>query len=185
MKIPTFQWPVEFVDAEPGDADLASVIATLGVPAKVTWEQDGDFRTSGPSWADVVLAPDRPWELFVGQTGGNACNHPALIGMRVPLEDGVRRAFDAIARRWLGTQIYFPETATLEEVSEYARQVEAAGLTCATAYRDFHEALYPVDPTPANLRRLCGSSAHDSTFRAASRAGVVPWRLWIWGPNSD
>lgn len=45
--------------------------------------------------------------------------------------------------------------------------------------------LCPVDLTPANLRRLCGSAAHDAMFRAASRAGVVPWRLWIWGPNSD
>jgi len=185
VKIPTFRWPDGF-DAEPGEPDLESVIATLGVPAKVTWEQDGEFRTSGPSWADVELAPDRPWELFVGQTGGHACRHPALIGMRVPVEDGVRRALDAVARRWHGTQIYFPEIATLEQVTEYAGQVEAAGLTCATAYRDFHEALYPIDPTPENLRHLCGSSAHDSMFRAAvRRAGIVPWRLWIWGPNSD
>lgn len=184
MKLAEFAWPEEF-DAEPSDEVLPSVIATLGVPARATWDGQGGLVSCETEQDELTLDPDLPWQLFCGQTGGNACNHPVLIAIGFSIAPGMARALDAIARRWLGSQVYFPHLATLGEVLEYARQVEALGLTCDTSYRDFHEALYPLDPTPGNLARLGSDPPPNVLSRIRSRGTIVPWRLWIWGPNSD
>ncbi|MPY68145.1 hypothetical protein F8S09_15930 [Deinococcus sp. SDU3-2] len=67
------------------------------------------------------------------------------------------------------------------------------GVDCALSYRDFREAVYPIDVTPEHLRHLTADELPtrlddlletEERFTLA-RGMLNRWRLWVISENSD
>lgn len=148
-----------------------------------------------PEWLTrgVRLHPSRSWHHVRHQAGGVHCAQVELLATelvpRLERETGLRR----LAERFRETHLS-GWGITLDDLVWYRSELqEWVGVDCVLSYRDFREAVYPVDVTSHHLRHLTVETLpeqlddlleFDQPFaRALGMLGR--WQLWIISANSD
>ncbi|WP_019588429.1 hypothetical protein [Deinococcus apachensis] len=148
-----------------------------------------------PEWLTrgIRLHPSRTWHHVRHQAGGLHCAQVELLATeltpRPEREAGLRQLADLFADSNLsgwGT--------TIDDLVQYREALrERVGVDCNLSYRDFREAIYPVDVTPRHLRHLTADRLPerlDDLLEVDNPVilalGMVNrWRLWIIAENSD
>lgn len=148
-----------------------------------------------PEWLTrgVRLHPSRSWHHVRHQAGGVHCAQVELLATEIvphpEREDGLR----ALAEQFGETHLS-GWGITLDDLVRYRSELQKlVGVDCALSYRDFREAVYPVDVSPHHLRHLTVETLperlddlleFDPPFTRA--LGILNrWHLWIISANSD
>lgn len=138
------------------------------------------------SW---TFKPGRVWKNIVHQYGGVACLQFYVIGTVLEPHKEVSKKIKELDEKWSNTD---GNVTSFDNVISYRMDIiDLFGVDCNNSYRDFNEALYPIDMDPSRpgdtINRF--SKAHDLHCwphelleKGTDSNG---WGLWILGRNSD
>lgn len=163
----------------------------------------------------VVGYPLRdPWRARLGmerlmplrhQTAGHGCHHHDLWALPLQPRSETAVAMFRLDKQWYGSNAGV-FGVSLDELLLYREQLNGwLGVDCNRSYRDFEEAIYPIDPSADGLRTLTVSDLpddlddlvewtrpedppHDRERRAALRrllGFVHRWTVYVLAENSD
>src|SRR3989344_9338005 len=87
----------------------------------------------------------REWISIEHQTAGNVCNHHYMTGSILKPREDTLKAMREISDYWYDTNCGVFGTR-LNEIIRYRTHLrELLGVDCNLSYRDFEEAIYPID----------------------------------------
>lgn len=148
---------------------------------------------SNSSSSNFELDDNREWHRILHQTAGHACGTLDVICTFLDPRPNVIPVMEEIDRTWYDTDLGAWSTP-LNDIVKY-RQIlnEKLGVDCNIAYEDFEEAVYPIDCTPENLKKLCVDNLPedlDSLLKFDKEfdrmMGMINrWKIYILGENCD
>lgn len=142
---------------------------------------------------DFSFAPGREWVRLQHQTSGHACGQVYMwCNFLTPRPENIAAIYE-IERSWYDTDLG-AWNVSLDELLKYRKMLnEKLGVDCNWSHSDLAEAIYPIDCTVENLRKLCLDEIPDDlesliefdsdmsrVFGIANR-----WKLYIIGENCD
>lgn len=142
------------------------------------------------------MKPGRTWERIAHQYAGVSCSHSYYWATVLTPRPEVAKALAEIDAHWRGTDTGV-WGVTLAEIAEYNEQLRRLipGATCERVYRDFAEALYPIDcQGGADVCRLATDDVPDDLNDLVEweaegiqrfLGSVGRWGIWALGANSD
>lgn len=142
---------------------------------------------------DFSFVPGRDWVRLQHQTSGHACGQVHMwCTFLTPRPENIA-AISEIEREWYDTDLGAWEV-TLDALFKYRKMLnEKLSVDCNWSHSDLAEAIYPIDCTVENLRKLCLDEIPDNLESLIefdndmSRVfGIVNrWKLYIIGENCD
>lgn len=143
--------------------------------------------------SNFELDDSREWHHILHQTSGHACGTLDVICTFLEPRPNVLAVMNEIDRTWYDTDLGAWSTP-LDDVVKY-RQIlnEKLGVDCNRSYADLEEAVYPIDCSIENLRKLCIDQLPDDLEsllkfdRELDRMmGMIDrWKIYIIGENCD
>ena len=135
----------------------------------------------------------REWHRILHQTSGHACGTLDVICTFLEPHPNVSVVMNEIDRTWYDTDLGAWSTP-LNDVIKY-RQIlnEKLGVDCNRSYDELEEAVYPIDCSPENLKKLCVDDLPEDLEsllkfdRDLDRMmGMINrWKIYIIGENCD
>jgi len=142
---------------------------------------------------DFSFSPGRDWLRIQHQTSGHACGQVRMWCTFLTPRTDTLAAINDIERSWYDTDLG-AWSVQLDDVLKYRKMLnDKLGVDCNWAYEDLAEAIYPIDCTVDNLRKLCVDEIPDNLESLiqfdndmSSIFGIVNrWKLYIIGENCD
>jgi hypothetical protein len=133
------------------------------------------------------------WTLIKHQSAGHGCHQHLMYGKLLLPREGIQPKLKAINYTWYDSDAGI-FGACLDDVLKYREQLnELLGVDCDRSYRDFEEAIYPIDCTAENIRKLALDPVPDNLDQLIEFDSGVDrmkglmgrWKLYILGENSD
>ncbi len=135
----------------------------------------------------------REWHRILHQTSGHACGTLDVICTFLEPRPNVSVVMNEIDRTWYDTDLGAWSTP-LNDVIKY-RQIlnEKLGVDCNRSYDELEEAVYPIDCSSENLKKLCVDDLPEDLEsllkfdRDLDRMmGMINrWKIYIIGENCD
>jgi hypothetical protein len=142
-------------------------------------------------WEHSEAGKKFKWEYIQHQCAGHACGQEYYYGIRLRPRDNTRTVL--LTEKWLDSEVGCLGTS-LKDVVKYSDELKNLfSVDCDGCFKEFQEAVYPVDCTTENLKKLCYDDLPEDlddllVFRnsMSSLCGCIGrWRLYILGPNCD
>ncbi|MDL2343048.1 hypothetical protein QOL99_02675 [Deinococcus sp. MIMF12] len=172
------------------------------LPVISTWDLFPDLERRprlllgiDPEWLarGVRPSPSRTWHHLRHQAGGIHCDQVELLATELVLRPERETGLLELADRFGDTNLS-GWGITIDDLVRYRDALRGLlGVDCALSYREFREAVYPIDVTPEHLRHLAVDELPrrlddllevDERFTLA--LGMLNrWRLWVISENSD
>lgn len=143
--------------------------------------------------SNFELDDSREWHHILHQTSGHACGTLDVVCTFLEPRPNVLAVMNEIDRTWYDTDLGAWSTP-LDDVVKY-RQIlnEKLGVDCNRSYTELEEAVYPIDCSAENLRKLCVDQLPDDLEsllkfdRELDRMmGMIDrWKIYIIGENCD
>ena len=142
---------------------------------------------------DEFIFKRRKWLRIAHQTAGVRCNQHPMIGTILEPREEVKDKIRNISDYWLDSNCG-AWGVSLNELVTYRKQLqELLGVDCNISYEDFEEAIYPIDCTQENLKKLAKDKLPkdlDKLIKWENNSDQVfgifhRWKLYILGENCD
>jgi len=132
------------------------------------------------------------WQWLRHQCGGRACRQLEVFATILEPKPGVYERMVELADHWYNSQ-QGAFGVSLDSIIEYRQQLRNwFGVDCNWSYRDFAEAVYPIDCTLENLGKLTNQKFPKELDRLVKDRDDFDlfgsgnrWRLYVLGENSD
>ena len=136
---------------------------------------------------------NKRWKMVAHQTAGLACHQVYMYATELKPKEKFVTGIEDLTNYWLDSNVGV-FGATLEELNTYNHQLkEAFDVDCNFSHGYFEEAIYPIDYTSENIKKLTNAklpkqlddlveweSDLDKVF-----GGIGRWNLFILGENCD
>ena len=142
-------------------------------------------------WEHSELGKKFKWEHIQHQCAGHACGQQYYYGTRLKPRNITRMVL--LTEKWVDSEVGCLGTS-LKDVNQYNEELKSLfEVDCDTTFMLFQEAVYPVDCTPENLKKMCYDDLPDRLddlleFKTpfSSICGCFGrWKLYMLGPNCD
>jgi hypothetical protein len=147
----------------------------------------------GREEVDYNYKPGREWLQFLHSTAGHAVRYKAMACTLLTPKPELVEKIQLISDYWKGTDtgVY---NVSLDDIVEYRKQLnKELAVDCNRSYKDFAEAIYPIDARPQWIRRLVQELIpedlddwiewKDDLEKHSTSIGR--WSFYILGKNSD
>jgi hypothetical protein len=133
------------------------------------------------------------WRLIKHYSAGHGCHSRLMYGKLLLPREEIKPKLHDIDYNWYDTDTGIFGTS-LDDVLKYRSQLnEILDVDCNQSYHHFEEAIYPIDCTPENIRKLAVDPVPDSLDQLIvfdsgvdRMLGVMGrWKLYILGDNCD
>jgi len=136
----------------------------------------------------------REWTKIGHQSAGHGCHHIYIQGTILEPKPDIAHQIKILNDKWLESDCGI-FGVSLDELMEYRMDLKTLfEVDCNISHQHFEEAIYPIDCTPDNIKRLTNENIPENLDdfiefddKPFSRlAGMINrWSLFILGQNCD